>query len=210
MIVTRAEVQNLIITNIMMPNMGSFQFVMALRDAPAATQSKVVSRLPLYASGSATRCYRKRHAWLLCRVDSAWPGSVLLHGYVKRTGRRHQLGELAADPLFGLEYIDKGERLHFHERLALLVDVREAGSLLCVTVIDLDRFSQLNDAHGRQLGDAVLCMVISQDRPFFVSNLGSNPGDAAIVNAVIAVAHRLQRNLVAKVDPSVKTVFASI
>ena len=88
---------------------------------------------------------------------------------------RTLLGEMASDLSFGLEYIDKGERLNFlarndaltglpnrlnfHERLALLVDGRNAGSVLCVAVIDLDRFSELNDAHGRALGDAVLCMV---------------------------------------------------
>ena len=86
------------------------------------------------------------------------------------------LEELASDLSFGLEYIDKDERLsflaqndaltglpnrmRFHERLTRLLCGREpAMGLVCVAVINLDRFSQLNDALGRHVGDAVLRMV---------------------------------------------------
>ena len=87
-----------------------------------------------------------------------------------------RLEEMVSDLSFGLEFIAKEERLsflthhdtltglpnrlRFHEHLAQLVAGRQAGmGAVCVVVINLDRFSQLNDALGRHVGDAVLRMV---------------------------------------------------
>lgn len=86
------------------------------------------------------------------------------------------LDELAADLSFGLEFIEKDERLNFlayydaltglpnrtlfHDRLSQLFGGREqTQGIVCVVVINIDRFGQLNDAFGRHAGDAVLRMV---------------------------------------------------
>ena len=86
------------------------------------------------------------------------------------------LDELAADLSFGLAYIEKEERLKFmsyfdaltglpnrmlfHDRLTQWLNGREqTQGIVCVVIINLDRFGHLNDALGRHAGDAVLRMV---------------------------------------------------
>jgi diguanylate cyclase (GGDEF)-like protein/PAS domain S-box-containing protein len=86
------------------------------------------------------------------------------------------LNELVADLSFGLQFIAKEERLSylaFHDVLTglpnrmLLQDrvlqflhgSKNDGDMTCVIMLDLDHFSQLNDALGRHAGDAVLTQV---------------------------------------------------
>jgi diguanylate cyclase (GGDEF)-like protein/PAS domain S-box-containing protein len=86
------------------------------------------------------------------------------------------LKELADDLSFGLQFIAKEERLSYlacydvltnlPNRMLLqdrmkqfLQQARSEKSLTCVIMLDLDQFSQLNDALGRRAGDAVLVQV---------------------------------------------------
>jgi diguanylate cyclase (GGDEF)-like protein len=89
------------------------------------------------------------------------------------------LNEMAGDLSFGLRSIDKEEKLSylayydvltglpnsmlFHDRLTQFLQVARHGSNLLpctgVILLDLDQFSQLNDVHGRHVGDAVLLQV---------------------------------------------------
>lgn len=83
------------------------------------------------------------------------------------------LQELAADTAFGLEYIEKAQRLEylayydsltglpnrrlFEDRLALAVALaRHTQRYLAVAVLDIYGFRQINDILGRQVGDQVL------------------------------------------------------
>jgi diguanylate cyclase (GGDEF)-like protein/PAS domain S-box-containing protein len=63
--------------------------------------------------------------------------------------------EARHDALTGLP-----NRLHFLERLTSALDtMREGGAPVAVLFIDLDRFKQVNDAHGHAAGDEVLVAV---------------------------------------------------
>ena len=79
------------------------------------------------------------------------------------------------DPLTGLP-----NRTLFHERLTQAIEAgRRAGSLLALTLIDLERFKGINDTFGRQAGDAVLQEVAQRLRDTAgdvhrVARLGSN------------------------------------
>jgi diguanylate cyclase (GGDEF)-like protein/PAS domain S-box-containing protein len=79
------------------------------------------------------------------------------------------------DPLTGLP-----NRTLFHERLTQAIEAgRRAGSLLALTLIDLERFKGINDTFGRQAGDAVLQEVAQRLREATgdvnrVARLGSN------------------------------------
>ncbi|MBV6324324.1 EAL domain-containing protein [Duganella violaceipulchra] len=83
------------------------------------------------------------------------------------------LNEVAGDVAFGMDFIAKAEHLNyvayfdlltglpnkmlFHERLTQCVnDAHSEASNAGVLVIDLVRFSNLNDVYGRHVGDAVL------------------------------------------------------
>jgi diguanylate cyclase (GGDEF)-like protein/PAS domain S-box-containing protein len=86
------------------------------------------------------------------------------------------LNELAGDIAFSLEFIEKEEKLSylayydvltglanstlFHDRLTQLLNgPRRAMHIIAVLLIDLDRFTQLNDTLGRHAGDALLKAV---------------------------------------------------
>ena len=85
------------------------------------------------------------------------------------------LEQMVGDLSFGLEFIAKDARLSylayydaltglpnrilFLDRLAHCIKAQQMAGAVCVMAIDLDRFSQLNDAFGRHVGDAVLHMV---------------------------------------------------
>ena len=83
------------------------------------------------------------------------------------------LNELAADIAFGLQYIEKEERLSylayydaltglpnstlFHDRLTqFLQSAKHSNGTIAVILIDLDSFTQLNDTLGRHVGDMLL------------------------------------------------------
>ena len=79
------------------------------------------------------------------------------------------------DPLTGLP-----NRALFHERLTQAIEVGgRAGSLLALTLIDLERFKGINDTYGREAGDRVLQEVAKRLRETTgdvnrVARLGSN------------------------------------
>ncbi len=66
-----------------------------------------------------------------------------------------QASELAGrDPLTGLR-----NRRGFIERVAPLLGDRAAGVPIALLLIDLDRFKSINDDHGHEAGDIVLCTI---------------------------------------------------
>ena len=96
--------------------------------------------------------------------------------YFFDTEEQLRLDELAADLSFGLASIEKEERLNFlayydaltrlpnrnlfHDRLThCLNGCNQTQDIVCVVVININRFGPFNDALGRHAGDALLQMV---------------------------------------------------
>ena len=95
------------------------------------------------------------------------------------------LDSLAADLSYALDYIDKSERLDYlasYDTLTGLPNVRlfsdrleqfvhasraERGQV-CVVVLDLERFTQINDSLGRSAGDELLRQVAARFGEFLV------------------------------------------
>ncbi len=86
------------------------------------------------------------------------------------------LSELAGDISFALEHIEKGEKLDYlanydqltglanrtllHERLEQFLNTAERQQhKLALLMLDIERFKAVNDAYGRQAGDALLKQV---------------------------------------------------
>ena len=86
------------------------------------------------------------------------------------------LNELAGDISFALQYFKQEEELHrlaffdpltelpnrslFHDRLTNFVNlVKQEEQMMCVVLVDLERFKQLNDTFGRHTGDSLLQSV---------------------------------------------------
>ncbi|MGR6963472.1 diguanylate cyclase domain-containing protein [Geodermatophilus sp. URMC 61] len=107
------------------------------------------------------------------------------------------------DPLTGLA----NRRLLVEQAPRVWRQARREGSRVAAMVLDLDRFKQLNDAHGHAAGDAVLRTVASSlaatVRPSDV--LARTGGEELIVLGLVsdpAEAHRLAERLRAAVRTS--------
>ena len=106
------------------------------------------------------------------------------------------LNELAGDLSFGLQYIEKKEKLSylayydvltglpnsmlFHDRLTqFLHGARDEQGMITVIMVDLVHFSQLNDALGHHVGDALLQQVAERfntvlREPYTLARIGGN------------------------------------
>jgi len=91
------------------------------------------------------------------------------------------LNELAGDISFGLQYIEKEERLHylayydaltglpnsalFRDRLSQFVGGAKHGpGVVTLILIDLDHFTHINNTFGRHAGDRLLKSVAERLR----------------------------------------------
>lgn len=69
-------------------------------------------------------------------------------------------GLAESDPLTGLP-----NRRHFEERSADIITAAQAeGRMVCVLMVDVDRFKQINDTYGHPVGDEVLKAVARRCR----------------------------------------------
>jgi diguanylate cyclase (GGDEF)-like protein/PAS domain S-box-containing protein len=95
------------------------------------------------------------------------------------------LDSLAADLSYALDYIEKSQRLEyldsydtltglpnvrlFGDRLEQFVNAaRQERNFVCVVVIDLERFTQINDTLGRNAADELLRQIASRFSEFLV------------------------------------------
>jgi diguanylate cyclase (GGDEF)-like protein len=106
-------------------------------------------------------------AQLLVLFAAAWQTLWLSAAVTRRLARlrierdRARAAELKAselagrDPLTGLR-----NRRGFIERVGTLLDcVRAEGASVALLLIDVDRFKSINDIHGHEAGDIVLCTI---------------------------------------------------
>ena len=114
------------------------------------------------------------------------------------------LDELATDTAFGLQYIEREERVQFlanydpltglpnaalfRDRLAqFVIGARYEGRSLAVMLLDIDRFKDLNDTLGRHVGDSLLQLVAGRLRhavlePCCVARVGGDTFAVAAAN----------------------------
>jgi diguanylate cyclase (GGDEF)-like protein/PAS domain S-box-containing protein len=133
------------------------------------------------------------------------------------------LNELAGDIAFGLQYIEKEEKLNylayydaltglangtlFRDRLTqFLHGARHSKGIVAVILIDLDRFTQLNDTLGRHIGDELLRIVAARFRdyleePYSLSRINTDLYAIALADlasgtdAATVVRNRILRSL---------------
>ncbi|MBC7498983.1 MAG: EAL domain-containing protein [Herminiimonas sp.] len=132
------------------------------------------------------------------------------------------LEELAGDLSFGLRFIDKEEKLNylanydaltglpnkmlFQDRLTqFLQGAPQHSDVVCVVLLDLDHFSQLNDVRGRHTGDAVLIQVANRlratlDESFSLARIGADVFAIAMSGTPQEVTTVIEQQLFAALD----------
>jgi len=118
--------------------------------------------------------------------------------------KNEQLTTMALlDPLTGVP----NRRALFEELERLQARARRSDSMVMVAFLDLDGFKQVNDTHGHEVGDALLCAISNQLRAAmresdFVSRFGGDefvfvsPGPQRgqdATEAILGLRQRLQR-----------------
>lgn len=108
-----------------------------------------------------------------------------------------------------LAYIDGltgvGNRRSLDRDLAAAcLEASDRGTLVSILTLDIDEFKAINDLHGHEVGDDVLCEVARRLEAHtrsgdIVTRLGGNEFVAALVGASIETAERIARRLCADV-----------
>jgi diguanylate cyclase (GGDEF)-like protein/PAS domain S-box-containing protein len=129
-------------------------------DAPDAQEARAIAALPI-------------------RMDGNTPGALVLHADTSRVFERDEmklLTELAGDISFALDYLAKKARLDYFayydaltglpnralcaDRIDQAVRAHLAdGAVAAIVVVDVERFSFVNDSLGRQAGDELLRQI---------------------------------------------------
>lgn len=134
-----------------------------------------------------------RGAYRSCAAFPLFVGGSVVAALVLLARERHffdaeevaLLDSLAADLSYALEYIEKSQRLEYlnsYDTLTGLANVRLFGdrleqfvsaarrelSSVCVVVVDLERFTQINDTLGRNAADELLRQVAGRFAEFLV------------------------------------------
>jgi diguanylate cyclase (GGDEF)-like protein/PAS domain S-box-containing protein len=85
---------------------------------------------------------------------------AIVRDLTERVDAERRLRQLAThDSLTGLP-----NRTLLHERLQQMLDGCGSGDMVAVLFLDLDRFKEVNDSFGHDLGDALLCEVAARLR----------------------------------------------
>jgi diguanylate cyclase (GGDEF)-like protein/PAS domain S-box-containing protein len=140
---------------------------------------------------------------------------AIVRDLTDRVKAEQRLRELAThDSLTGLP-----NRTLLHERLQEMLDNCPPGAMVAVLFLDLDRFKEVNDSLGHDLGDALLCEVAARLRAVLrpedtVARLG---GDEFVVAAHCAygregargIATRLLETLASPVRVGAQEVMAA-
>ena len=127
------------------------------------------------------------------------------------------LESLAADLSYALDYIDKSKRLDylasydtltglpnvrlFSDRLEQLVNASRAErNPVCVIVLDLERFTHINDSLGRSVGDELLRQVAARfgeflTEPYTLGRIAADTFAAASSNDSRSVATNLRERM---------------
>lgn len=113
-------------------------------------------RLEAFGSGLGTLTILARHPFDAGLLESCESLLALLVLPLRNALRYHEaLGHARRDPLTGL-----GNRSALDDALRQeLSRVRRQAGQLSLVVMDLDLFKQVNDTHGHDVGDALLCLV---------------------------------------------------
>ena len=184
--VSRAELPDLIITDILMPNMDGFSFVRRLRAEPLLMGVPVIFHTDNYDESEIHRLARASGIRHILRKP-AEPQEILraVNESLKRpttpsrlpqTGQlQHEHLQLLADKLY--QKVSELEKANDHLRNVSLTDgltglnnrrgfmilatgllkfARRAGYPLCLIYIDLDSLKYINDTFGHAGGDAAI------------------------------------------------------
>ncbi|MDC8756893.1 EAL domain-containing protein [Janthinobacterium fluminis] len=155
--------------------------MLALRGELRARGHRAVAALPLEVEGRVV-------AVIALFADEA--------GFFAQPDRIKLLDELAGDLSFGLQFIEKEERLNylayydvltglpngvlFHDRLEQFLHAAGGcGEVVAAAVVNVDHFVQLNEALGRHAGDQVLKLLAQRlqgtlQEPFSLARIGGD------------------------------------
>jgi diguanylate cyclase (GGDEF)-like protein len=161
--VARSEAPDLILLDIMMPDLDGFTVIRHLKEEEATRQIPVifmtardeidsrVQGLDLGAHDYVTKPFNAVE--LIARIRAALRVKALQDELYEKNRLLEQLA--ASDPLTGLP-----NRRTFEEQVYVEMERARRGNhpLSCV-IFDIDNFKEINDVHGHQAGDEVLRQI---------------------------------------------------
>jgi diguanylate cyclase (GGDEF)-like protein len=147
---------DLILLDVMMPGMDGFEVCRALKERPE------IAEIPVIFVTARTDIAGELHGLKAGAVD--YITKPISPPVVRMRVRTHMQLKKARDSLSILASTDAltgigNRRLGLQQIETMMAQSRRTGDAVAVLLIDLDRFKQVNDFYGHQIGDEVLTVV---------------------------------------------------